>query len=76
MMGMVGGGDPNAQGGAAPGNGKSTITLTIDELIKLVKVFSGGAKDGTAPAAAPAAPASDPKVGEIHAMLQSMLGKQ
>ena len=82
MAGMMGG----APAGAAPGGGgmtgSSQLTLTVDDLIKLFKVFqknSGGGGDmgGGAPAAAPAPQASpqDPWVDKILEMLtQAGLG--
>lgn len=72
MAGMLG-------GGAAPQapQGSSTITLTIDDLIKLFKVFQKNSPGGAAPAAAPAAPAapgSDPKIDHIIELLHGALG--
>lgn len=65
MAGMVGGGAP--AGGAAPG-GSSTIT--IDEMIKLFKLFKGNEGGG---AAAPA-PQGDPRLDHIITLLQGARG--
>ena len=62
MAGMVGGGEM-AAGGPAP-SGSSTIT--IDEMIKLFKLFKG--QEG-APAAAPAQ-SGDPRLDHIITLLQ------
>ena len=77
MAGMMGG----APGGSSM-TGSSQLTLTVDDLIKLFKVFQknsagGGGEMGGAPAAAPApqAPPQDPRVDKILEMLtQAGLG--
>jgi len=70
--------------GAAPGagmSGSSQLTLTVDDLIKLFKVFQ---RNSGAPAAAPAAPAaapaaaptggSDPRVDQMWEIMQGVMG--
>jgi hypothetical protein len=67
MAGMMGGGMP--AGGAAP-SGSSTIT--IDEMIKLFKLFKGNEGGG---AAAPA-PQGDPRLDHIITLLHGARGGQ
>ena len=76
MAGMVGGGmptDPNAP------KQSGMMTISIDDLIKLVKVFNktGTGEGGAAPAAAPAqpqAPSGDPRIDHIIELLHAQMG--
>lgn len=76
MTGMMGGMPPGGEmtppeGGAEGGTPNGTITLTINDLIKLIKVFNAG---GAQEAAQPQQAASDPKLDEIIALLKGSLG--
>jgi hypothetical protein len=74
---MVGG------GGAAPEQGmtgSSQLNLTVDDLIKLFKVFQrnsgGGGAPAPAPAAAPAAPqGGDQRIDRLVTILEQALGQ-
>lgn len=76
MAGMVGGGAPGDPNAPKP---QSTMTLTIDDLIKLLKVLGKqpGAEGG-APAPAAAAPAQqsgDPRIDHIIELLHAQMGR-
>lgn len=76
MAGMVGGGGaPGAEGGQQM-SGTSMINITINDLIKLFKVFQQSAQPqaGAAPAPA-AAPASDQKLDQVLELLKGALGE-
>ena len=80
MAGMLG-------GGAAPGaptGGPSQFTITMDDLVKLIKLYRGGPADAVLsapgqaqPAAQPQSPtpsATDSKLDKLTALLESALG--
>jgi len=81
MAGMVGGGGgmPPEQGGGMTGS--STLTLTVDDLIKLFKVFQKNSGGAPAAPAAPAAAApsagggTDPRLDKIVQLLEAALGQ-
>ena len=78
MAGMMGGGAAPEQGMT----GSSQLNLTVDDLIKLFKVFqrnSGGGGAPAAPAAAPAAASApqggDPRIDRLVTILEQALGQ-
>ena len=76
MAGMMGGGAAPAAGGSQM-SGTSMINITINDLIKLFKVFQQSSQpQAAAPAAAPApaAAAGDPKLDEILKILKGAVG--
>ena len=77
MAGMMGGGAAPAGGGSQM-SGTSMINITINDLIKLFKVFqqSSQPQAGAAPAPAPApAPQTDQKMDQILTLLKGALGE-
>jgi len=71
MAGMIGGGAPADPNAPKP---QSTMTLTIDDLIKLLKVL--GKQEGAPAAAAPAAqPSGDPRIDHIIQLLHAQMGQ-
>jgi hypothetical protein len=59
--------------------GSSMLSLSVDDLIKLFKVFQKNSPGGAAPAAAPAAPAApagDPRLDHIIQLLQGAMQPQ
>ena len=72
-------GDPAAAGGQS---GSSSITLTLDDLIRIIEAgakMGGGAKASKSPAAggaagAPAQGGGDPRIDQILGILQTAMG--
>ncbi len=75
MAGMMGGGMPPPPPGGEM-SGSSTLTLTVDDLIKLFKVFQKNSGPGVAEPVAPAPQSGgqDPRLDQIINMLQGALG--